>query len=66
VRKSKATGRPVAPAVVWQSRVSAPICERLKARGAEPLVRSRTGLLLDPYFSATKIQHLLGEALAQL
>lgn len=52
------TGRPVAPAIVWQSRVSAPICERLKAEGLEATVRSRTGLLLDPYFSATKIMHL--------
>jgi glycerol kinase len=54
----RATGAPVAPAIVWQSRVSAPICERLRAAGAEPLVRERTGLLLDPYFSATKIVHL--------
>ncbi len=55
----RATGRPVAPAIVWQSRVSTPICARLKARGIEPEVRRRTGLLLDPYFSATKIVHLL-------
>ncbi len=55
----RATGRPVAPAVVWQSRVSAPICARLKASGVEDEVRRRTGLLLDPYFSATKIVHLL-------
>ncbi|MFM7244643.1 MAG: glycerol kinase GlpK [Planctomycetaceae bacterium] len=55
----RATGRPVAPAIVWQSRVSAPICQRLKAAGVEPEVRSRTGLVLDPYFSATKIVHLL-------
>ncbi|MBS0209175.1 MAG: glycerol kinase, partial [Planctomycetes bacterium] len=55
----RATGRPVAPAIVWQSRVSAPICEQLKAAGAEPLVRRKTGLLLDPYFSGTKIKHLL-------
>ena len=55
----RATGRPVAPAVVWQSRVSAPVCDRLKTRGLEDEVRRRTGLLLDPYFSATKIVHLL-------
>jgi glycerol kinase len=55
----RATGRPVAPAVVWQSRVSAPICARHKDRGDEPAVRAATGLLLDPYFSATKIVHLL-------
>ena len=55
----RATGRPVAPAVVWQSRVSAPICRRLEAAGLGPEVHRRTGLLLDPYFSATKIVHLL-------
>jgi len=55
----RATGRPVAPAIVWQSRVSATICGRLRARGIEDDVRRRTGLLLDPYFSATKIMHLL-------
>ncbi|NCY02590.1 MAG: glycerol kinase [Planctomycetia bacterium] len=55
----RTSGRPVAPAIVWQSRVSAPICRRLEAAGAGPEVRRRTGLLLDPYFSATKIVHLL-------
>lgn len=55
----RSTGRPVAPAVVWQSRVSEPMCARLKARGAEPAVRAATGLMLDPYFSATKIMYLL-------
>jgi glycerol kinase len=55
----KATGKPVANAIVWQSRISAPICERLKSAGHEPLFRERTGLLLDPYFSGTKIAHLL-------
>ncbi|NBX40738.1 MAG: hypothetical protein EBR15_04855, partial [Gammaproteobacteria bacterium] len=55
----RATGRPVAPAIVWQSRVSAAICGRLRAQGIEDDVRRRTGLLLDPYFSATKIMHLL-------
>jgi glycerol kinase len=55
----RATGRPVAPAIVWQSRVSTPICTRLKGRGLEEVVRRRTGLLIDPYFSATKIVHLL-------
>jgi glycerol kinase len=53
------TGRPVAPAIVWQSRVSAPICRRLEAEGIGPEVRRRTGLVIDPYFSATKIAHLL-------
>ncbi len=55
----KATGRPVAPAIVWQSRISAPICRRLEAAGIGPEVKHRTGLVLDPYFSATKIVHLL-------
>ena len=55
----RATGRPVAPAIVWQSRVSAPICARFRAQGAEPEIHRRTGLVLDPYFSATKILHLL-------
>src|SRR4051812_17965076 len=55
----KATGKPVANAIVWQSRISAPVCERLKAAGHEPLFGERTGLLLDPYFSGTKITHLL-------
>src|SRR3954470_10643614 len=55
----KATGKPVANAIVWQSRISAPVCERLKTAGHEPLFRERTGLLLDPYFSGTKIAHLL-------
>jgi len=53
------TGRPVANAVVWQSRVSAPICERLKAGGLGDLFQAKTGLVLDPYFSATKVRHLL-------
>ena len=55
----RTTGQPVAPAIVWQSRVSAAICGRLRAQGIEDNVRRRTGLLLDPYFSATKIMHLL-------
>jgi len=53
------TGVPIAPAIVWQSRVSEPICARLRAAGLEDEVRRRTGLLLDPYFSGTKIVHLL-------
>jgi glycerol kinase len=55
----RATGKPVANAIVWQSRVSAPVCERLKKQGLEPLFREKTGLVLDPYFSGTKITHLL-------
>jgi glycerol kinase len=55
----RSTGRPVAPAIVWQSRITAPFCEQLKARGAEPLVRERTGLPLDAYFSGPKVWHIL-------
>jgi len=53
------TGRPVANAIVWQSRASAPICERLKADGLEETFRAKTGLVVDAYFSGTKIKHLL-------
>jgi glycerol kinase len=53
------TGVPVHRAIVWQCRRSAPLCERLRADGLEPLVRARTGLVLDAYFSGTKIAWLL-------
>ncbi|HWB00330.1 MAG TPA: FGGY family carbohydrate kinase, partial [Pirellulales bacterium] len=53
------TGRPVANAIVWQSRVSAPICDRLKADGLSDLFQQKTGLVIDAYFSGTKITHLL-------
>ncbi len=53
------TGQPIAPAIVWQSRVTADRCARMKAGGLEPLFREKTGLVLDPYFSGTKIAHLL-------
>jgi len=53
------TGRPVANAIVWQSRITADICERLRADGCEPVFREKTGLVLDPYFSGTKITYLL-------
>lgn len=54
-----ATGRPIQNAIVWQDRRTAEHCARLRADGAEPLVRERTGLLLDPYFSATKLAWIL-------
>ena len=54
-----ATGKPLHRALVWQDRRTAPTCERLRAEGHEPLIRARTGLVLDPYFSATKIGWLL-------
>lgn len=53
------TGRPLANAVVWQSRASAGICDRLKAEGLEETFRAKTGLVVDAYFSGTKIKHLL-------
>ncbi|MGI8980156.1 MAG: glycerol kinase GlpK [Pirellulaceae bacterium] len=55
----KATGKPVANAIVWQSRITAPICEKLKSDGAEQTIRDKTGLVVDAYFSGTKIKHLL-------
>jgi glycerol kinase len=55
----KQTGQAIAPAIVWQSRVTAPLCQRWKDEGHEPLVRRKTGLVIDSYFSASKIKHLL-------
>jgi glycerol kinase len=55
----KQSGKPVANAIVWQSRITAPICDRLKAQGLEATFRERTGLVIDAYFSGTKIAHLL-------
>ncbi len=55
----RASGRPVAPAIVWQDRRTADECARLKAEGHEPEIARRTGLLLDPYFSGTKLAWLL-------
>jgi glycerol kinase len=55
----KATGHPVANAIVWQSRISSSICDRLKADGLEQTFRDKTGLVLDPYFSGTKLKYLL-------
>jgi glycerol kinase len=53
------SGEPLHHAVVWQDRRTAGRCDQLRAQGVEPLVRDRTGLVLDPYFSATKIEWLL-------
>ncbi|MEO1995777.1 MAG: FGGY family carbohydrate kinase, partial [Planctomycetaceae bacterium] len=52
-------GKPVANAIVWQSRQTASICDQLKADGLDAIFRDRTGLILDAYFSGTKIQWLL-------
>ena len=53
------TGEPLHRAVVWQDRRTAPTCDRLRAEGLEPTITARTGLLLDPYFSGTKLAWLL-------
>ena len=55
----RATGLPVADAIVWQSRITAPACEALRARGLETTFRERTGLPIDAYFSGPKIAHIL-------
>ncbi|TCV30969.1 glycerol kinase [Vibrio crassostreae] len=56
---NKETGKPVYNAIVWQCRRTADICEDLKARGLEDYVRDNTGLVLDPYFSGTKVKWIL-------
>ena len=56
---NKETGLPIANAIVWQSRQTADICDDLRSRGYEDLIRSRTGLRIDPYFSASKIRWIL-------
>src|SRR5688500_10691733 len=53
------TLEPVRPAIVWQDRRTAKRCAELKRDGVEPLIRARTGLVLDPYFSATKLEWML-------
>ncbi len=58
----RATGRPVHNAIVWQSRVTAGYCDELRARGLEPLIRARTGLPIDAYFSGPKIHHILASS----
>jgi glycerol kinase len=55
----RASGEPVHRAIVWQSRQTAPICDDLRARGLEPEVRARTGLVIDAYFSGTKVRFIL-------
>ena len=55
------SGRPVHRAIVWQCRRTSDLCRRLKAEGHEPRVQEKTGLFLDPYFSATKLQWILDE-----
>ena len=55
----RATGRPLAPAIVWQDRRTAGICDQLRKDGLAPLFQQKTGLVLDAYFSGTKLQWLL-------
>src|SRR5438067_13805404 len=55
------TGRPRHRAIVWQDRRTAARCDALRAAGHEPMIRRATGLVLDPYFSATKLAWLLHE-----
>ncbi|MFZ4536231.1 glycerol kinase GlpK [Propionivibrio sp.] len=55
----KATGKPICNAIVWQCRRTASICDDLKARGLEPYIRENTGLVVDAYFSATKLKWIL-------
>ncbi len=58
----RVTGEPVMNAIVWQCRRTAPLCEEMKQAGLEPLVRTRTGLVIDAYFSATKLAWILEHA----
>ena len=55
----RATGEPIADAIVWQSRITAPACAALREAGHEPVFRERTGLPLDAYFSGPKVAHIL-------
>ena len=56
---NRKTGKPIYNAIVWQDRRTAHFCSQLKEKGYEPLIQAKTGLLLDPYFSATKIRWIL-------
>ena len=55
----RATGEPLHPAIVWQSRQTADICEALRADGLEAMITERTGLVVDPYFSGSKVKWIL-------
>jgi len=55
----RATGKPIGNAIVWQDRRTAAACDRLKSRGLSPLIRRKTGLVVDAYFSGTKVQWIL-------
>lgn len=55
----RASGKPIGPAIVWQDRRTAKTCDQLKAQGHRDMVQQKTGLVIDPYFSGTKIQWML-------
>ena len=55
----RTTGKPIHNAIVWQDRRTAPLCDNLRDAGHEPMIAERTGLLIDPYFSASKIAWIL-------
>jgi glycerol kinase len=55
----RATGKPICNAIVWQDRRTAPVCDRLKARGLAKTITRKTGLVVDAYFSGTKLQWIL-------
>ena len=57
---NKKTGKPIHKALVWQDRRTADYCETLKLKGLESLIQQKTGLLIDAYFSASKIKWLIG------
>ena len=57
----RATGKPVANAIVWQDRRTSAMCDQFKADGREPLVQQKTGLVIDAYFSASKVAWLLNQ-----
>jgi glycerol kinase len=57
----RSTGRPIHPAIVWQDRRTAGYCDELKARGLSTMIRERTGLVIDAYFSATKLKWMLDQ-----
>ena len=55
----KASGKPICPAIVWQCRRTANVCEALAQKGLDRMIKEKTGLATDPYFSATKLQWIL-------
>jgi glycerol kinase len=63
---NRRTGQPIYNAIVWQDRRAEPTCARLREEGLEPRVRERTGLVIDAYFSATKIGWILDHVPARL